>query len=204
MNPDGIMRQSFIGLGHEISLRGEAHVRGLLADGSGAMSVDEFSESYAHRWRLSYRWAPGPALVVIGMNPSKATCRRGDATVTRCARRAQAGGLSGLEMVNIYGFISTQPDGLFAQPERLRGGGLIGDQAILSAIHRADGGPILFAPGGDARLRARALHVEKMLLAQGHVLHCLGTTKDGLPRHPSRLGYDAAMVPWAGSYQEAA
>jgi hypothetical protein len=194
------MRQSFIGLGDTVGLRGDGHVRSLLADGRGAFSVDEFSDDYTYRWRLSYAWGPPPFLVVIGMNPSTASCRRADPTVTRCARRAAALGLGGLEMVNLYGFISTLPTPMFELPEERRGGGLVGNQAILCAVDRSGGGPIVFAPGSDHRLRHRALEVELLLRGRGHPLQCLGTTQEGLPRHPTRVGYAVPVQPWSGSY----
>lgn len=43
---------------------------------------------------------------------------------------------------------------------------------------------------------ARAREVWTMLATLGVEIHCLGTTKEGYPRHPSRLGRNVQPTPW--------
>ena len=182
-------------------------VRGML--GAGAPEVvtaeDDFSGCGRFRFSLTYGWAPLPPLIVIGQNPSRASRRRTDPTVIRCARRAHRAGLGGLIMQNLFPFIATDPADLWAA------GPFLAEEEgqrldILATVRRNTDAPVLFAPGGDPhpRHRARAALIEAMVRGLGATLFCLGTTAAGLPRHPSRLGYDVPMVPWHGSFASAA
>lgn len=179
-------------------------VRGMLGAGAPEvyLSTDDFSPCCHFRFTLEYRWRAGARpMLVVGQNPSKANHQRTDATVIRCARRAHRAGLGGLVMLNMFPRVATHPQDLWAA------GADVAEEAVnLAAIRRAvrdnRGAPVLFAPGGDPhpRHRAQAALVEAMLRRLGATLLCLGTTAAGLPRHPSRLGYDVPMVPWTGSF----
>lgn len=178
-------------------------VRGML--GAGAPEVtsagDHFSADRRFRWALEYGWGTAPALIVIGQNPSKASRDRTDPTVIRCARRAHRMGLGGLLMLNLFPFVATDPADLWAageQPEEE----LRNLATIEAALDLRGAATVIFAPGGDPHPRhaAMAAKVEAIARGCGVTLHCLGTTAAGLPRHPSRLGYDAPVAPWTGTF----
>lgn len=55
-------------------------------------------------------------------------------------------------------------------------------------------GPVVACWGAHPFAAARAARVLEIL--GGVPLWCLGTTKDGWPRHPARLGNDTPLVPF--------
>lgn len=175
--------------------------------GAGAPEVwhatDEFSDCGHFRFTLEYRWgaASVPPMIFVGQNPSRASHQRTDATVIRCARRAYRADLGGLVVLNLFPRVATLPKDLWAAGEDP-----VEEARNIITIRRTveanPGAVALFAPGGDdhPRHRAQAAKVEALLRRLGLSLFCLGTTNAGLPRHPSRLGYDVAMQPWTGSF----
>ncbi|MDP3417895.1 DUF1643 domain-containing protein [Falsiroseomonas sp.] len=179
-------------------------VRGMLGAGAPEvrLATDDFSPCGHFRYRLDYWWRSGvQPLLVVGQNPSKASHQRTDPTALRCARRAHRAGLGGLVMLNMFPRVATDPADLWAAGED------VAEEAknmftIRNALIENIDAPVLFAPGGDPhpRHRAQAAKVEAILRGKGVDLLCLGTTAAGLPRHPSRLGYDVPMVPWTGSF----
>ena len=174
-------------------------IRRLLGDGRPEVTraTDTFpAEGY--RTTLEYWWDEAlPALIVIGQNPSKATRRRGDPTVTRCARRAHAMGLGGLIMLNLFPVVATDPADMWSQAtdDRRQADNMA---TIAATLRGYPTSPILFAPGGDREPRhaiaTRA--VEELVANHGRTMLCLGTTATGAPRHPSRCGYAIEAVPW--------
>lgn len=148
-----------------------------------------------YRTHLFRAWGEGPRLCVIGQNPSRADAERSDATVTRCCRRARNLGLAGLDMANIYPFVTPYPDEMFAGADPLGlAHGIDADAAILDVAARA--GMVIAAWGGDRRQLARVQHVRKLLHDAGIAVHALGFTQDGSPRHPSRLAYAVQAELW--------
>lgn len=158
-------------------------------------SADAIFPADGYRTYLFRAWGEGPRLCVIGQNPSLADAVRSDATVTRCARRARMLGLDGLDMVNLFPFVTPYPDELFAAADPLGLTlGIDADAAIIDVAGRA--GLVIAAWGGDRRQAARVAHVRRLLQAHGIEVHALGFTRDGSPRHPSRLAYAVPAVLW--------
>lgn len=177
-----------------------SRVRGMLGPGKPdvRMANDHFSADRRCRFSLEYWWGDQTSpLIVVGQNPSRASRASTDPTVTRCARRAHGAGHGGLLMLNMFPFVATDPEDLFAagpMPDEER----LCLEIIVMSVQCFHGAPVLFAPGGHRhpRHRARTALVEGTLRQLGANLMCLGTTADGQPRHPSRAGYDIPMVPF--------
>jgi hypothetical protein len=97
-------------------------------------------------------------------------------------RFAHAWGYGGMVMANLFAFRATEPADMKAAADPV---GPENDRHILYLAQ--DSGITVAAWGvhGDYRSRARAV-VE---LLRGHkiMLHCLGTTKEGFPKHPLYL-----------------
>ena len=68
-----------------------------------------FSPCRTFRYRLGRRWSDGPVLAFIMLNPSCADEHIDDPSVRRCIGFAQRRGYGGLEMVNLYAFLATDP-----------------------------------------------------------------------------------------------
>lgn len=160
---------------------------------SGEMNGALFSDDGLHRLRLWRVWDPErPVLVWCLLNPSVADATRSDLTLAKCVGFAKRNGYGGVILVNLFTLVSTDPDMLVRQ---LQFANHIDADAHIKWACTA---PVLAQvavgwgskPWAEARAREVLLYIRS--LRRGHVL-CLGTTKDGHPRHPSRLGYDVPL-----------
>jgi hypothetical protein len=124
----------------------------------------------------------------IGLNPSIADHRQDDPTIRRCVGFAKGFGYGGFEMLNVFGFRSTDPAGLETAKDPV---GPLNITAILSAAQRC--GVCIVGWGALYRRWRTVLDFDRRTLAMlGMVLnsgfhpqvYCLGVTKEGFPRHP--------------------
>jgi hypothetical protein len=158
----------------------------------GTRSFAIFSDCGRYRYILQRRWAAGPAVVFVMLNPSTADETRNDPTIERCERRARAMGLAGVRIVNLCAFRAVRPADLWhaADPEGPANAG-----HVLRACHGA--GMVICAWGVHG---ARVGRGERMrtALAEGSLdLWHLGLTKGGQPRHPLYVGYRVQPTRWA-------
>lgn len=157
----------------------------------GVPSLAEFSDDGLHRFWLTRQWGDGPTVCFIMLNPSRADQRRSDGTVTRCFNRARDGGFGRIAVVNLFSFMSPQPDAL---PGHAGRDDAANDAHILR--HAREAGLRIAAWGCDRRFRDRAAQVAAMLAGAGLALHCLGRTADGSPKHPLYVRADVQPQPW--------
>ena len=153
----------------------------------------EFSPDRRYRYSLVHRWNPlfGDRLILwIGLNPSTADERRLDPTLTRIAAFSKREGFDGFWMANLFALRTPYPEEMRADPEPV---GPDNDAALLRAASRCEAVVAAWGAGGFFLDRAR--HVAQLLA--GHTLHCLGTTRDGSPRHPLYVPASQALTPWA-------
>lgn len=138
--------------------------------------------------------------VFVMLNPSTADQTTDDPTIRRCIGFAKRFGWKKLVVVNLFAARATDPDEL----RRLDAGGLdirggpLGDFTLGYALGDAKrcGAPIIAAWGASGGEMA-ALRVSSLLrLASDIGWLCLGTTKDGHPRHPLYVRADAELVRW--------
>lgn len=130
-----------------------------------------------YRYTLTRRWADGPAMLVIGLNPSTADETVDDPTIRRCMRFARDWGYGGVLMGNLFAFRATDPR---AMKTALDPVGERNDHWLWRLASLA--GVVVAAWGahGEHRGRAQAV-VDSRVLGSFTVL---GLTKDGHPRHP--------------------
>lgn len=168
------------------------------------MSGDaEFYDDGRRRLWLARAWKdeddgptrPDEAVLLIGLNPSFADAEKSDHTITVEINFAKARGFKALFKMNLFDWISTDPDALAAvdnpdgDPKNLA--------AILEQAERV--GKIVCCWGDGGLLHGRASYVRGALDAHRRKLFCLGLTKKGQPRHTSRLAYETPLVPmWVG------
>ena len=81
-----------------------------------------FSPCGRFRYRLGRRWGEGPTIAFVLLNPSTADDQRDDPTIRRCIGFARRLGFGGLEVVNLYAYVATDP------AELRRVGYLVGDE----------------------------------------------------------------------------
>jgi hypothetical protein len=151
-----------------------------------------------NRFWLLRDWNGLRTITFVMLNPSVADHTIDDPTIRKCIGFAQRLGYGRMYVVNLFSLRATDPKEL-----RLRTGRVLSNiAAIQSRLQVADG--VVFAWGAsivqappDARVRAlrclaeitEALDVEPW---------CLGTSKDGHPRHPLMLPYATKLEMWRG------
>lgn len=139
------------------------------------------------RYLLWRRFASGPAVVFIGLNPSTADETEDDPTVRRCIGFARRWGFGEMRLLNLCAGRSTCPQGLWRLPdpigpdqERYWELGLMGARKVVCCWGTQ--GHFWVQQSWLARLRRRC------------VLWCLGRNRQGMPRHPLYVPADAALM----------
>ena len=141
------------------------------------------------RYVLRRRWGPGPVMVWVMLNPSRADGKVDDHTIRRCVALAKRDGFDAIVVINLYAYRTPYPAELDGAADAV---GPANDAVIAFVLQRADA--VVAAWGGDVRV-ARRLPVV-LAAARGKTITCLGTTTTGAPRHPSRVARDATFVPY--------
>ena len=151
----------------------------------------KLSECGRYRFWLTRRWGEGPAMLFIALNPSKADACQDDPTLRRMMAFARREKFAAVEVVNLFALRSTDPAALALYPDPV---GDSNDEEIRCAASRA--GRIVAAWGCDGTLHDRDRAVMELL--RGLDVYCLGTTKDGHPRHPLYVAGNQPLAPFGG------
>jgi hypothetical protein len=114
----------------------------------------------------------------IGLNPSTADEVQDDPTIRRCIGYAKEWGYGAFCMTNIFAFRATDPRVMKTQADPV---GPENDKWLTECAK--DAGLIVAAWGAHGGHRNRDEEVIKLV----DNIMCLGTTKDGYPRHPLYL-----------------
>ena len=139
-----------------------------------------FSPCRQYRYTLWRAWDMfSPRYVMfIGLNPSTADEVQDDPTIRRCIGYAKEWGYGAFCMTNIFAFRATDPRVMKTQADPV---GPENDKWLTECAKGA--GLIVAAWGAHGGHRARDKEVIKLV----NNIMCLGTTKDGYPRHPLYL-----------------
>lgn len=140
------------------------------------------SKDGLYRTRLTRYWGPGPMMPWCMLNPSKADAEIDDPTVGRVMFFSRREGAGGSVIENAYSFRSTNPKELVTAGNPF---GPSNHDALFNLALEAvaNNMPIVCAWGASGPLHAIPT-VLKIFEDAGARLVCLGTTKDGHPRHP--------------------
>jgi len=151
------------------------------ADGYGEA---EFSDCGTYRYALRrrnpipIRWVR-PILFIM-LNPSTADAEKNDPTIRRCIYFAGRLGGSELTVVNLFALRSTDPKKLLTHPEPI---GPLNDEAIKREMDKAS--VIVLAWGANKAAKKRGMELLESIDHQTMFrVQCLGTNRDGSPRHP--------------------
>lgn len=150
--------------------------------GTATLSLDG-----RYRYDLTRRWADGPRVVWVMLNPSTADAEADDHTVRCCIGFSQRLGYGALTVVNLYALRATDPE------ELGRADDPIGPSNVAYLDLHLTAAPMVIAAWGA---HPWASKVADVLMGGHRPLHCLGVTRDGSPRHPSRLRADAQLQEW--------
>lgn len=142
-----------------------------------------YSPDGCHRYTLWREWdsldlSDRGYVQFIGLNPSTATDDIDDPTVRRCIRFAKSWGYGALCMTNAFAFRATDPRVMKAHSDPI---GPENDKWLVSMAK--DAGIVIAAWGVHGAFMNRDEAILKLLPE----VHCLGTTKEGYPRHPLYL-----------------
>lgn len=147
-----------------------------------------FSPCRTYRYILTRQWGSGGKILpFVGLNPSVADAEKDDMTIKKCVRFAELYGADGLVMLNLFALVSTQPKGLRMHPDPV---GPDNDRYIRRAL--AGSRTAVVCWGNSQDLRGRDRRVLELIPTPV----CLGTTKHGFPKHPSRLAYSTKLQPY--------
>lgn len=159
-----------------------------------------FDSTRTYRYTLLRRWAEGPSVLWVMLNPSTADEERLDPTLRRCLQFTRSWGMympsrsvvrrdalaavpfGAFEACNLYAFRSTKPKGLWRAADPV---GPNNDAAIQSAAKRAS---LVIVGWGTNAKPERERRVAQILSDVGVVPHALGTCSNGAPLHPLARG----------------
>lgn len=163
-----------------------------------------FSPCRSLRYRLS-RGPQGNRMPVVMLNPSTAGADENDPTITRLLGFSERFGYDGIDVVNLYSYIATDPKKIRGVP----GPWMFGPDHNMHVRNfiREHKSKIICAWGAHAHLDAvlrfkRLLNQEYPETREGpmhrHHLSCFGVTKGGSPKHPLYLSYKTPLQPFFG------
>jgi hypothetical protein len=137
----------------------------------------------------------GPVVAIAGVNPSTADAIENDQTIRKDIGFGRVNGWSRIIKINKFAFRATDVRALERAADPIGPGN---DEAIVAAIKDAD--IVLFAWGPLAklpkRLRTRWRFLWEAANDAGKQPVCLGTARDGHPRHTLMLPYSTQIQPW--------
>ncbi len=159
-----------------------------------------FDADRIYRYRLYRKWGiceetECAIALWIMLNPSTADEHVLDPTLRRVEQFSRAQGFDGFQVANLFAYRATDPDTLWK--ESLCGMDVVGednDDHIIQMVLLAD--RIIIGWGNHRMANDRVRRVLSFL--KPRPLWCLGTNKDGSPRHPLYLRQTTALVPFQG------
>jgi hypothetical protein len=158
----------------------------------GAFGTAAFSECMRYRYSLTVAWdSSKPQMMFIGLNPSTATHEKKDPTLGRVVGFAKQWGFGGVVMTNIFAWRDTDPFAMMDVDEPV---GLENDEVLVGCAKSV--AFIVAGWGVHGSHRGRGDQVRVMLEERGGLLHHLGLTKHGYPRHPLYLRDDSKPQAW--------
>jgi len=147
----------------------------------------DFSPCRLFRYTLWRTWdKQKPYVMFIGLNPSTADESKDDPTIRRCMGFAKAWGFGGLCMTNLFAYRATDPNKMKAWPDPI---GLHNDAWLIRVA--TDAGLVVAAWGNHGNHLSRAADVRRLIDG----MCCLGTTKQGEPKHPLYLSSNTKYRP---------
>jgi hypothetical protein len=151
-----------------------------------------FDRTGSYRYSLWRIWqADMLRILFVMLNPSTADAEINDPTIRRCLDFAQSWGYGSLEVVNLFGLRTTQPQRLRQAADPV---GPDCDRYVQTAIERAD--TIIVAWGNWGNLQGRDQTVLNWI--DPSRCYCLGVNQSGQPRHPLYLKRSTQPLRYAG------
>lgn len=135
--------------------------------------------------------AKGGTMVFCMLNPSTADAEVNDPTIRRCIDFAQREGRRELVVVNLYAFRTPYPEELKLAKDP------VGPENVDHIIDAARLGRSIVCAWGTKADPGRVAAMVQAFKIDNIKMLCLGTTKDGHPRHPLYVKKDQPLIPWS-------
>lgn len=147
----------------------------------------EISACRRYRYALRRKWASGPQVLFVMLNPSVADGSVDDPTIRRCIGFARAWGFGSLAVGNLFALRTPDPRVL------KRSRSPVGPENDARLRELQDSAALVIAAWGNhGAFRGRSSEVRGFLRAP----HVLGLTRLGEPRHPLYVAAAARACPW--------
>lgn len=160
----------------------------------GCSGTARFSDDGLYRYLLTRTWVEnGRHAIFIGLNPSKAGADVDDMTIRKCIGFATSWGCGRLSMLNLFALVSTDPDALLSS---LNPTGSENAHWIDHTLALVDDPIIVAAWGTHPMAETPGCKLEYAL--RPRKMMCLGRTKGGAPKHPSRIAYATKLEVFKG------
>jgi len=145
------------------------------------ISGAEFSECGRYRYKLWRVWdgETKPIAMCIGLNPSTANGVKNDPTITNLAKMLKSLGYGGFYMMNLFAWISSNPDELLTCNDPLGEN----DSKLNEVAAICD--DVIVCWGSFKQSQDRIAQV----LPKYPFAKCFGRNKDGSPFHPLAMMY---------------
>ncbi|MBI4932901.1 MAG: DUF1643 domain-containing protein [Actinobacteria bacterium] len=149
----------------------------------------EYSEDAIYRWWFRRRWAHGPTLCFIGLNPATGdTDGKPRPTLRRVVGWARREGCGSVVVVNLFAYRATKPDDLLHATVDI-----VGEQTDDVIRRESSDAAITLVAWGSHRLATSRASIVLPLLR--HPV-CVGITKSGSPSHPLFMPAAARFKPY--------
>lgn len=163
------------------------------------------SAASGYRFSLTRTWDESLGKVCwVMLNPSTADQVSDDPTIRKCIGFAKRWRYGSIWVVNLWAMRATNPRELRAAVKRYHhgesdfdpSGGAVNDDMISIAVR--DARVVVAAWGAHANAidRDRVALFKHILRSADRRAHCIGTTRDGSPRHPLMVSYLTKLEPW--------
>ncbi len=140
----------------------------------------EFSPDRKYRYKLWRIWDDKkPFAMCIGLNPSTANAIKPDPTITNLTKMLKILGYGGFYMMNLFAWISGNPDDLLTCPDALGK-----NESKLKEVE-AMCKDVIVCWGNFKQAEER---IKQVLPSYPHA-KCFGVTKSGRPFHPLAMMY---------------
>jgi len=141
-----------------------------------------------YRYSLTRKWAEGPSVLFVMLNPSTADANEDDPTIGRCISFAKSWDYGSLVVGNLFAFRTPSPDDLMESENPI---GDANDEWLDKLQKSAN--LTVAAWGNKGRFLGRSKKVAQLL----NKPHYLRMTSIGEPSHPLYLPAKLKPTPWA-------
>ena len=141
---------------------------------------------------LYRRWSRGAELLWVMLNPSTADAEADDATTRRCIALASGWGFGATVIVNLFGYISTDPKKLNSIIDPV---GPDNNSVLLDQLKKNN--DCMVAWGSRPEIHPFQSRVKEISNHLPNTVMCLGLTKQNYPRHPLRVSSSTKPVRYA-------